>query len=872
MSAQTRLVPARPAAAGPVAGTTVVLASAALDPARAALVQPAQFVTPDLWWLGDAAGIGARLAGAWGLASGAGVAVGVLDSGINRSHAEIADSYDASRGFAEGPGPGALTDPHGTQVAGLITGRADNGIAGIGAAPGASVTATYIAFGAAIDAGLVAGLVAGQAAFGVANNSWGFNRAFDDNFQTPGLAPIGAALAQAAATGRDGLGTVLVFAGGNGRLMAGGQNIGDDANFHNLQNARQTIAVAATDATGAVAFFSSPGANLLLAAPGTGLVTATGTGLGATEAAWVSGTSFAAPMVSGVVALMLEVNPALGYRDVQDILALTARPQGGAGTVVNAAAGVNGGGLLFERDRGFGLLDAEAAVRLARSWTQTRTAADEVSARLDFGLALAADPLHQTLRAVLPALPGTMRLEQVELTLAVSDSALRSLRVDLVSPSGTVVALAESLHAVGTRSWLSFTFGSVATWGEDPAGEWTLHLSHPVASPRFAVYAAQLTAWGGADGPDDLHVFTPSFGTLAAADPGRGQVVNDDGGRDVLNFAAAGGAVTLALAAGAGALQGQALALSGAFGTVIGSAFADRLTGSAAAETLRGDDGADTLAGWGGDDLLDGGAGDDALWGGAGDDTVGGGAGDDTVSGGPGDDLLSGGAGVDTLDFWGARGGVRVDLAAQGTPQALGGGEGTDRFDGFENVTGSAAGADTLRGDAGANLLRGFGGADRLEGGDGADTLVGGTGADLLEGGAGRDHLWGGPGADTLDGGAGPDWLSGGAGADVFRFAAAADTGFAARDTIGDFTPGLDRIDLSAIDADPWTAGHQPLALAAARAPGAVWFVTNGRDGWLLGDISDDPDSVPDGVPDAAPDLVIALLGVTAVGPGDLVF
>jgi subtilisin-like proprotein convertase family protein len=834
----------------------VVLISAAL------VAGPAQFLTPDLWWLGDAPGVGARLSGAWQLAGGAGVSVGVLDSGINRSHAEIAGSYDASRGFHEGPAPGELTDSHGTQVAGLITGRADNGIAGIGAAPDATVTATYITFGTALDPGHVAGLLAGQAAFDVSNNSWGFLRAFDDNFLTPSVAPVGQALAEAVETGRGGLGTVMVFAGGNGRLMVDGRNIGDDANFHNLPNARQTIAVGATDATGAVAFYSSPGANLLLAAPGTGLVTATGTGEGATDAAWVSGTSFAAPMVSGVVALMLEANPALGYRDVQDILALTARPLApgaGSGSVENTARGANGGGLLFDRDRGFGLLDAEAAVRLARSWTQVQTAANEVSATLDFGFAFAADPLHHSFTATMPVLPGTMRVQQVDLTLTLADSALRDLRIDLVSPSGTAVTLAPSLHAAGNRSNLSFTFASVATWGEDPSGDWTLQLSHPEASPRFAVYAARLTAWGSADGPDDLHVFTPTFAALAADDPARRTIFNADGGQDTLNFAAAAGPVTLALGQDAGTLDGMALHLAGAFGAAIGSAFADRLAGSAGADSLLGDDGPDTLSGWGGDDVLSGGAGADALWGGAGNDRLEGGDGADRVAAGPGDDTLSGGPGIDAMVLFGASGGVSVDLLAQGTPQAIGGGEGVDLFDGFENVLGSAAGRDTLLGDDGPNFLRAFAGDDRLEGRAGNDTLAGGSGDDLLLGGAGADRLHGAHGNDTLDGGAGPDWLSGGAGADVFRFAEASDSGFTTRDTITDFVSGLDRIDLQSIDGDPATPGRQALSFGSADA-GGLAFVTDGRDGWLLGLIEDA----------GPPDLVIVLRGVTAIGAEDL--
>lgn len=82
-----------------------------------------------------------------------------------------------------------------------------------------------------------------------------------------------------------------------------------------------------------------------------------------------NGTSAATPIVSGVVALMLEANPNLGYRDVQEILALSARPIDAASPdwTTNRANTWNGGGFRVSHDYGFGLVDATAAVRLAET-------------------------------------------------------------------------------------------------------------------------------------------------------------------------------------------------------------------------------------------------------------------------------------------------------------------------------------------------------------------------------------------------------------------------------------------------------------------------------------------------------------------------
>ena len=96
-------------------------------------------------------------------------------------------------------------------------------------------------------------------------------------------------------------------------------------------------------------------------------------------------------MVSGVVALMLDANAGLGWRDVQNILAASARHTGsdsgdlGAEAAhanengewfFNDAANWNGGGMHFSNDYGYGLVDAYAAVRMAEVWSLFTRGAD----------------------------------------------------------------------------------------------------------------------------------------------------------------------------------------------------------------------------------------------------------------------------------------------------------------------------------------------------------------------------------------------------------------------------------------------------------------------------------------------------------------
>jgi Ca2+-binding RTX toxin-like protein len=89
--------------------------------------------------------------------------------------------------------------------------------------------------------------------------------------------------------------------------------------------------------------------------------------------------------------------------------------------------------------------------------------------------------------------------------------------------------------------------------------------------------------------------------------------------------------------------------------------------------------------------------------------------------------------------------------------------------------------------------------------------LSGRSGDATLDGAAGNDKLLGGAGNDLISGGAGSDTLTGGVGADTFLYLSASHSPAEAllRDTITDFKPGVDKIDVSDIDANNKLAGDQ---------------------------------------------------------------
>src|SRR5262245_62408835 len=107
-------------------------------------------------------------------------------------------------------------------------------------------------------------------------------------------------------------------------------------------------------------------------------------------------------------------------------------------------------------------------------------------------------------------------------------------------------------------------------------------------------------------------------------------------------------------------------------------------------------------------------------------------------------------------------------------------------------------------GDNGANILVGWFGDDTVFGLGDDDYVEGGDGYDWLYGGIGNDTLYGGPNGDTLDGGPGADtfkWFSFSDEYDSGGVLPSGEVDWANMDTVLDFTPGEDKIDVSGVDA-----------------------------------------------------------------------
>jgi len=603
---------------------------------------------------GGTAGMDLNVMPVWEDYTGRGVRVGVMDNGIEYTHPDLDDNYDTNADIdtAERDDDAAPTwwdESHGTAVAGIIGAAANNGLGGVGVAPDSTLAGLRLDF---YDYNFAANATYGfeqMANFDVVNNSWGYTYPFVDSFYgKPGMPYYQTALEYAVTNGRSGLGTVIVFAAGNSRQW------GDNANYHNLENSRFTIAVAALTHTGVHTYYSTPGVNLLVSAFGgdsqedgirtTDRVGSDGYNYEGDYTNNFDGTSAAAPMVTGVVALMLEANSNLGYRDVQEILAYSARQvdADNATWLTNNATNWNGGGLHHSSDYGFGLVDARAAVRLAETWTTQHTITNEIQLEAASTAPLPIPDNGETSTQL--TLAQGVSIDHVEVIVDITHTWIGDLELVLTSPTGTQSVLASRPGATTSDPLglsdddLRFSFSSAQFWGESSAGTWTLTVRDRATFDTGVLQNWTLRVYGDAS-DDNTYVYTDAYAT-AADDPTRA-TLSDLVGTDALNAATVTSDLVLNLTPGASStIAGRNLTI--AADTVIERAFGgdghDAIAGNAAANDLRGGRGNDTLQGFDGDDELRGDRGADVLNGGLGNDLLVGGAANDRLTGGEGSD------------------------------------------------------------------------------------------------------------------------------------------------------------------------------------------------------------------------------------------
>ncbi|WP_319004535.1 S8 family serine peptidase [Methylobacillus caricis] len=540
---------------------------------------------------------------------------------------------------------------HATTVAGVI-GAARNGIGSVGVA----YQATLDSIGLSSDSlkSFTDGLNA-MRNYDVVNNSWRIPDPWNYSGSSIGAqlqyAGIRNAIYSAAQLGRDGLGTIMVFGAGNDHKK------GYDAGLSDLTNNPYGITVGALNRIGDIGsglgineIFSNRGANILVAAPGSNIAstsnqytTADGYTIGSSVTE-TQGTSFATPIVSGIAALMLEANLLLSYRDVQTILAMTAKKSLGEGVQANTvwsnnhALEWNGQGMHFSHDYGFGLVDAAAAVRMAESWVPE---GDDL-VRVNSIMATASQLLDLGQKILTFTVSEDIDIEHVMLKLELDHERWSDLIVTLVSPSGTQSKLLERPGVYEGATQLSNPAGEVhfnntlmSTHfrGESSLGTWQLIVQDAAAGAAGGNILAYLDIAGSDLEAIKRYYLTDEYAGGWSLNPAVDIPTE-------LNASAMSSAIRIDMSGGASQVNGKQFNMLSPVNRLIGGAGNDTLIGSAGNDMMAGGRGNDSVVGGAGSDKLIGGYGNDVLVGGEGDDYLIADLGQDTLIGGSGRDVF----------------------------------------------------------------------------------------------------------------------------------------------------------------------------------------------------------------------------------------
>jgi subtilisin family serine protease len=440
---------------------------------------------------------------------------------------------------------------HGTAVAGIAVAERDNNSGGSGVAPGAKFADLRLLYGPKDDLDEASAIKFAYDAIGVKNNSWGpcdepasgahYERDANGQFifdlahhrcypATPGnpdhlparSLPVGpgaslkAALVEAVTVGRAGRGVVMTWAAGNGGTPEDADHMpgqeayqyqGDWNGYDGWACNRNVVGVGSIDNRGKRASYSERGPCQLVVAPvgeldedslaavvTTDLV---GTGNGyypngsytvADDASAFAGTSAAAPMVAGVAGLMLQAQPTLTVRDVMHIMVRTARIV----DPLHPSWKTNAAGRDVSYDYGFGLIDADAAVAAAKSWSLV---SPQVSFSKQTTGNTAIPPNNQTGATFGMLVSQRIKVEHIEIIVGALHDKPGQLEVRVKSPSGTI-------HVIGVpqtgraEADLFYLFTTPHFWDELGEGLWQVSVANRFPGGTGSLQSVKINVYG----------------------------------------------------------------------------------------------------------------------------------------------------------------------------------------------------------------------------------------------------------------------------------------------------------------------------------------------------------------------------------------
>ncbi|XP_062910094.1 PC3-like endoprotease variant B isoform X2 [Mobula hypostoma] len=424
--------------------------------------------------------------------TGAGVVVTIIDDGVDHRNTDLKKNYDPNASFdfndyfddKHDPAPESESkqNGHGTKCAGEVAMEANNSFCGVGIAYNANIGGIRVLDGVVTDALEAAALTYKNNYIDIYSCCWGPK---DNGQKFEGPKRLGTkALQEGAEKGRNGKGNIFVWASGNGGLVF------DHCGADGYVNSIFTVAVGAVSNQGLSTFYAEPCSGNMAVVPTGGasetplrsnlspeldMVT---TELDNECTKTFKGTSSAAPIAAGIIALVLQANPNLTWRDVQHLIVQTCKIT----DPMNKGWKINGAGYHVHHKYGFGLLDAGRILKEAVKWKlvgpqrhcvnnyvfqQKRS----IPTKGSLMLSLETNACHGKENAI-------DTLEHVEVTVTISSICRGDLSIHLTSPNGTKSELLGvrifDNSKMGIKNW---TFMTIHSWGENPKGEWKLTIT-----------------------------------------------------------------------------------------------------------------------------------------------------------------------------------------------------------------------------------------------------------------------------------------------------------------------------------------------------------------------------------------------------------